>query len=96
MKNEEKADGVTVIWCAKARNSQNIRVVGFYKNATVYRHGQYMEFDTGSEQAFNFIADKKDCVLIPWNKRFSDNRWYVPTSGKNNIDYGFGRASIWY
>ena len=96
MKNEESIDGVTVVWCAKAHGSRNMRVVGFYKNATVYRHSQYVDFDTGYTQQFNFVADKKDCVLIPWNKRFSDNKWYVPTSGKNNASYGFGRSSIWY
>lgn len=96
LKKKETASAVTVVWCAKARNSQNMRVVGFYKNATVYRRSQYVEFDTGYVQEFNFIADKKDCVLIPWNKRFSDNRWYVPTSGKNNSSFGFGRSSIWY
>ena len=96
MKREDKVDGVTVVWCAKAARTQNVRVVGFYKNATVYRYHQYLDFENGYSQEFNFVADKKDCVLIPYNKRFSDNRWYVPTSGKNYADYGFGRSSVWY
>lgn len=95
MKHEDKVDGVTVVWCAKAHNSQNIRVVGFYKNATVYRYGQQLEFDTGYIQEFNFVANKEDCVLLPYQERFKAS-WYVPTSGKNHIDFGFGRASIWY
>lgn len=96
MKNEEELSGVTVVWCAKARSCQNIRVVGFYKNATVYRHSQFLDFDNGYVQQFNFIADKKDCVLLPYQERFSKSKWYVPTSGKNNYKFGFGRASIWY
>lgn len=95
-KHEEKVDGVTVVWCAKAYNSQSIRVVGFYKNATVYRYGQLLEFTDGYVQEFNFVANKEDCVLIPYQGRFSTAKWYVPTSGKNSVNFGFGRSSIWY
>ncbi len=90
---EEFLSGVTVVWCSKACNSNSIRVVGFYKNATVFRYCQY---DDGCDQYFSFLADKEDCVLVPYQKRFSDSRWYVPTSGKNNYDFGFGRSNIWY
>lgn len=96
LKNEDYVEGVTVVWCAKACGSKSIRVVGFYKNATVFRYGQYLSFDNGYEQCFNFVADKEDCVLIPYQTRFSDSKWYIPTSGKNNFDFGFGRSSVWY
>ena len=95
LKNEDCVEGVTVVWCAKTRGS-NIRVVGFYKNAKVYRNSQFAEFDTGYIQQYNFVADKKDCVLIPYSDRNSKSEWYVPTSGKNNSTFGFGRSSIWY
>lgn len=95
-KDEEYVEGVTVVWCAKANCTNSLRVVGFYKNATVFRHRQLLEFDNGDKQGFNFVADKEDCVLIPYQKRFSDGRWYIPTSGKNKYDFGFGRSSVWY
>ena len=69
-KKEDVIEGVTVVWCATPENSQNTRVVGFYKNATVYRYPQQTEFvdengETSYLQQFNFIAKKEDCVLIP-------------------------------
>ena len=95
-KKAEAVDNVIVVWCAKAERSNNIRVVGFYKNATVYRYSQYADFDNGERQWFNFVADKKDCVLLPYQERFATDKWFVPTSGKNRRDFGFGRSSIWY
>lgn len=95
-KRDEQADGVTVVWCAKAHGSNSMRVVGFYKNATVYRHSRYLEFDNGYVQEYNFSAKKEDCVLIPFSERFSSVKWYVPTCGKQDNSFGFGRSSIWY
>ena len=95
-KNKESVDNVIVVWCAKADRSNNIRVVGFYKNATVYRYSQYVDFDNGERQWYNFAADKKDCVLLPYQERFATGNWFVPTSGKRKYDFGFGRSSIWY
>lgn len=95
-KKEEKITDATVVWVSKARNSQTMRVVGFYKNATVYRQYQYAEFDTGYVQAYNFIAEKKDCVLLPYTERHGNSKWYVPSSQRNNSTFGFGRANIWY
>ena len=96
LENEAELSGVTVVWCAKSHNCKNIRVVGFYKNATVYRNSQFAEFDSGYVQQFNFTAAKKDCVLLPYQERFSNSKWYVPTSGNNNYKFGFGRSCIWY
>ena len=93
-KKEEAIDNVIVVWCAK--EEKNIRVVGFYKNATVFRYSKYLDFENGYRQWFNFVADKKDCVLLPYQERFSSGQWFVPTSGKNGYDFGFGRSSIWY
>lgn len=95
-KNEEYVEGVTIVWCAKAKRSKNIRVVGFYKNATVFRHYKEQDFSDGYVQFYNFVADKKDCVLLPYHERFNNGDWYVPTSHKNNYNFGFGRSSIWY
>lgn len=95
LKKEAQVDDVIVVWCSKARGSQNMRVVGFYKHATVYRDAKVAEFPE-EEQIFNFIADKENCVLLPYSERHSNSKWYVPTSGKNNSSFGFGRHSLWY
>lgn len=93
-KNEESVDGVTVVWCAKPDNIYGRRVVGWYKDATVYRCPQY-EFRNELEQEFNFIAKKENCVLLPEKERLS-SKWIVPSSGHNGYDFGFGRSNLWY
>ena len=100
-KKADAVEGVTVVWCAKTANSQNTRVVGFYKNATVYRYPQQIEFidDNGEVsylQQFNFIAKKEDCVLLPRHDRYTKSEWYIPLSGKHGYDFGFGRSNIWF
>lgn len=93
-KNEESVDGVTVVWCAKPDKIDGMRVVGWYKDATVYRCPQY-ELRNEREQEFNFIAKKENCVLLPEKERLS-SKWIVPSSGHNGYDFGFGRSNLWY
>ena len=100
-KNEEIIDGVTVVWCATQEDKKSTRVVGFYKNATVYRYPQDIDFvdDDGiayASQEYNFIAKKEDCVLIPRHDRYTKSEWYIPLSGKHGYDFGFGRSNIWF
>ena len=95
-KKEEVVEGVTVVWVSKSQRSKTMRVVGFYKNATVFREYQSADFDNGYVQAYNFVADKKDCVLLPYSERHSNSVWYVPASQKNGASFGFGRSNIWY
>lgn len=100
MKSAEKIDSVIVVFCSKAPGSKYQRVVGFYKNATVFRYPQYLDFedDEGNIycQEFNFIAKAGDCVLLPYNVRHTKAQWYVPSSRKTNDNFGFGRSNLWY
>ena len=72
-----------------------MRVVGWYKDATVYRYPQFVEFINGYVQEFNFIDKKENCVLLPENERFS-SKCIIPRSGHNGYDFGFGRSNLWY
>ncbi len=96
LKKEEFVDNVIVVWCAKSPGSQNVRGVGFYQHATVFRYHQWVYFSDGYEQCYEFVAEAKDCVLLPYQVRHSDSRWYVPTSSRNKAAFGLGRSSIWY
>ncbi|MGN1328804.1 MAG: hypothetical protein ACI4V4_03795 [Eubacterium sp.] len=93
--NEESIDGVTVVWCAKSNRYGETRVVGWYNNATAFRYPQYLEFENGYVQEFNFIADKDDCVLLPESER-GYVKWDVPRSRHNGYSYGFGQSNVWY
>lgn len=94
-KKEEACEGVTVVFVSKSNRAKSMRVVGFYKNAIVYRYPHFMEFENGYEQMYWFEAKKEDCVVLPYTTRFSSSNWYVPRSTAKN-EFGFGRFSVWY
>lgn len=100
--DQDYVDDVLVIFCAKHPAHNFITVVGWYKNATVYRYYQQMEFPSNIPddnylyiQDYNVIARANDCVLLPRRERSLYNKWSVPrkTSG---AAFGFGQANIWF
>ena len=94
-KKEEACEGVIVVFVSKSSRAKSMRVVGFYKNATVYRYPHFMEFENGYEQMYWFEAQKEDCVLLPYSTRFGSSDWFVPNSTAKE-DFGFGRSQVWY
>lgn len=84
----EEADNVLVIWVAKDPARGKSYIVGWYKNATVFRNYYYDE-DLCPK---NIYANAKDCVLLPMNKR----QKIVPRAGRDGYLYGFGRANVWF
>lgn len=97
--NDESIDGVLVVYCATHPSHGFTTVVGWYRNATVFRHYQDIELmqDDGSVyvQSCNAIAKKADCVLLPRSERSQITKWKVPRK-KGGISYGFGRANVWF
>lgn len=91
-KTEDSVDNVLVVWCATTSYNET-SVVGWYKNATVYRNYDSLELDTGEIQYFNVKARKEDCVLLPRGERHR-GIWDVLTARKNKV--GFGQSLIWY
>ncbi|MCR5636139.1 MAG: hypothetical protein K6F76_03045 [Clostridiales bacterium] len=94
-KNQELVDNVIVVFCAKSNKIDGVRVVGWYKNATVYRYPQEINFESGYIQQFNFIDKKDNCVLLPLGERYLA-KWIVPRSGHDGYKFGFGRSNVWY
>ena len=71
-KNETQVDDVLVVYCALYPDAieKETYVVGWYKHATVYRNYEVIRFPSDDEegyydQAYNAIAKKEDCVLLP-------------------------------
>ena len=92
---------VCVVWCAKqVESDERTVVVGWYKNATVYREYQLAEFkdDTGQieSQSFSIQAKAEDCVLLPIGERNRFTRWNVPRKRPKGATYGFGSANVWF
>jgi len=97
--NSDKVDGVLVVWCATSPNGTS-NVVGWYKDASVYRDYQSIPIDEpdGSswERWYNIVADPKNAVLLPESKR-ARHIWHAPRhNSKTGTPYGFFRSNVWY
>lgn len=92
MKNEEQVDDVLVVWCATMA-PDTTRVVGWYKHATVFRTYQECTFPDGYVQAYNVMAQAKDCTLLPFTQR-GYLKWDIKTA--KNSSFGFGQALVWF
>ena len=92
MKNEEQVDDVLVVWCATMA-PDTTRVVGWYKHATVFRTYQECTFPDGYVQAYNVMAQAKDCTLLPFTQR-GYLKWDIKTA--KNSGFGFGQSLVWY
>ncbi|MDP1551935.1 MAG: hypothetical protein Q8M06_02835, partial [Methanobacteriaceae archaeon] len=88
--NKNFIEGVLAIWVA-TDPSGGTYIVGWYKNATIYRQYQHdpdlNRIYDGDELAYNIKANSDDCNLIT-----PDKRVFMLPRGKR----GLGRANIWY
>lgn len=83
--HEERIDGVTVVFCAHSDVQRNTVIIGWYKNATVYRgRPKY------NERQFNIECVAEDAFLLPEHSR----TFVVPRATRG--DYGFGQSNTWY
>ena len=88
-KNLDEIDRVTVVFCTKNPNKDvdTTVIVGWYKNAKVYRdRKEYLR------RIFNIEAKFKDVVLVPEHER----NYIIPQAKSNQDDIGFGQANVWY
>ena len=90
--DDESLSGVTVVWTA-SRPTGGTVVVGWYRNATVYRH--YQEFKTVSKEhrkygldGFWVEAGESDATLLPVDERTCE----IP----RRVNGSMGQSNIWY
>lgn len=91
-KKGEYAEGVTVIWTAGPK-SGGTAVVGWYKNATVYRDPQPINNPTTLQKkngldSYWISASAADATLLPVDKR----DLMIPRAIKG----GIGQSNVWY
>lgn len=92
-KNNEYVDGVLVVWVATSEKNET-RIVGWYKNAMVYRSFQYQSLysDPNENLRYNILADAKDCFLLPVGERI----FPIERAAQVGAGMGIGRSNIWY
>ncbi|MGD9678328.1 MAG: tetratricopeptide repeat protein [Vulcanibacillus sp.] len=85
-------NNVLVIWVA-TNESKETRIVGWYKNATVFRNVQYKKDSSGEDDfSYSIEADAKDCYLLPENKR----TFPIPRASQSGSGTGIGQSNVWY
>jgi len=89
--DQDRVDGVTVVWMARHPQTRKLMVVGWFRNATIHR-----DTDTRCipRPGYGRIkcqieADPRDATLIPENSRH-----FAPWLGPR--ERGPGRNAIWY
>ncbi|MBC2396431.1 hypothetical protein BD780_000661 [Clostridium tetanomorphum] len=86
--NKDSLEEVLVIWVAKRPNDKvGGRIIGWYKNATVYRF-----YKENSLLIYNIKAKVEDCVLIPpMHRTYIIYPARVIGAGK-----GMGKSNTWF
>jgi hypothetical protein len=90
---DDFVDGITVVWTAKDPTHGGTRIIGWYKNARVYRyHRPPTELSNrrheGQLQGYYAEAKEEDCVLLPIDARkveiFRQQKSWM------------GQSNVWY
>ena len=91
-KNKNSIDGVIVVWVAT--DGISCKIVGWYKNATIYRYYENTIAPVINYEYLQYYikADAKDCYLIPER----DRNFVVPRASKKGKGKGLGQRHIWY
>lgn len=91
-KKDEKIDGVTVVWTAGPESGGTV-VVGWYKDATVYRSLQSIERPNSLQtkngvKSYRIKGSWDKAVLLPVEKR----ELIIPRAVKG----GIGQSNVWF
>jgi tetratricopeptide (TPR) repeat protein len=92
-KNQDFLKDVLVVWVS-TNDTNETRIVGWYKNATVYREGQYVQAFTNSDfdLFYRIEALAKDCYLLPEQQR----TFPIQRAAQTGKGTGMGRSNVWY
>lgn len=83
---DEKAENVLVVWCATKPSGGQV-IVGWYKNASVYREHQIVPEDAMQERSLkdhDFYNIKATDICL------------LPEAERKYVIEGFGQSNVWY
>jgi hypothetical protein len=96
----DSIDNVLVVWCATIKDIGSTAIVGWYKNATLYRRPNIIAYNVFSDRGnpkdgylYNVKADKNSCVSLPYNEVMKEY-WFAPR--QRTSSFGFGQKNMWY
>lgn len=88
-------DDMVCVWLAKHPEQNKRLVVGWYRDARVYRTSNHEAEPSGnqldgSDVQYLAVAPKDNCTLVPASRR----TFKVPTKG--TVAGGLGQSTVWY
>lgn len=93
-KEDKYINGVTVVWVAKRPFEKNQCIVGWYRNATVYRLPKepYEDSLAYYDGCYcNTEARASDCLLLPSSKRH-----FIIPKASSKYSIGMGQSNVWF
>lgn len=84
-KKDDRVDHVLVVFCAPHEQNRGLRIVGFYRNATVLREPK---ISNHSDRTPITRVISRDAILIPE----PDRCFTIP----GQKERGFGQSNLWY
>lgn len=90
-RHDESIDDVTIVWFANdPDNSKQAYIIGWYRNATVYREAQFRR-----HREFRMECAVDDATLLaPSARTFAIP--HVRSIRGRELGYGYGQSSLWY
>ena len=89
--DKEYLNNVLVVWIATHPSAGGAYVVGWYKNATVFSVFQRSEYKQRNKYGYNIVANTKDCVLVPIDRRL----FQIPRARVEGKGF-LGQSNVWY
>lgn len=84
--------GVLVVWLAREPGTGKTLVVGWYRDATVFRDARFGEFRlNGMKSEYSVTTVKEDAILLP-----AGARSFQVQSSRTSPGEGFGQKPTWY
>jgi tetratricopeptide (TPR) repeat protein len=92
--NDDSIDNVLIIWVAKQSKEEKNVIVGWYRNATLFRYSQesYPYGWIGRDLYFSIEAASEDCFLLP----VAERKFEIPRAAVAGKDKGKRQSNIWY
>jgi hypothetical protein len=92
--DDDYCENILVVFIASEPYKKGVKIVGWYKDATVYKNYQEPVEESIRDQedgtVYNIVAKTKDVFLLPEHKRSFE----IYRATKHRC--GYGRSNLWY
>ncbi|SFE10180.1 DUF3883 domain-containing protein [Methylobacterium sp. 13MFTsu3.1M2] len=89
--SDESIAPVTVVWIARNPSNKKTYIVGWYKNATVFRNNDHIKLtrERGFDVVYQITAPADDATLLSVDRR----QFIIPTE---KAEGNLGQSPVWY